>query len=348
MHHSPFTPRSSLILLFLGLVLCSCGSKQLHLEYIHDISTIAKSESFYGFLRTDTLNKNLYRGANWFVRIDGDSAIHALKQLDTSLRIWNRCIISDSTILFSSFSDQAVKIYNIYSKEQKVLLQGHLMHIASNNHKFYIMERLLPRIGEMACYELIGNELIERGRTSSHNSKRYYTFGDSGFCYESGRWVEGKGRFDSVVVVGRNLKPIYTILKDSVPEEAYKGRSPMPKYKSSWRRLSSWDNYYFSSNYINLDSKHFLIQGKTEDEYEIEYIRRKKDEEEHRENGEYLEYGPQEGYWMIVDLDKNTIKKIGYDENNAYLSGTDKTILFVDNTGEKYSMKSISVEELLK
>jgi len=312
---------------------------------ISDITPIANSESFYAFARKDTSINGKYTEFHSFVRIEPDGTIRELKQLDTSFGTFRANLLDDSTILYDNYRDTAIRLYHIYSGKQKVLLRGYRLDIISKNKKFFVTHDDSD-IYAYTSFELRNEVVREIGhvRTSGHMRNSY---GDSGFCYIATEWIQGKGRNDSVVFSRPDFKPIRVQHVDSVKMNDYIPDLELSEIPLQWLGMVFKD-YHITFAYSLPATNYLLIQGKTIKEYNDETRRRNIIRKEEREKGNHIDFRAQEGYWMVADLRTKTLKQIGDEYGRLFFSSTRKTILFVYKDNDTYSLKTVSLAEILK
>lgn len=326
------------------VVVAGCNNERFVRKRISNITPIANSESFYAFDSKDTIINGKYTELHSFVHIDPGGIIRKLKDLDTSFTTYRTILLDDSTILYDNFRDTTIRLYHIYSGKQEVLLRGYGLDIASKNKKFILVHHNSDRFA-YTSYELRGAEVREVGkmRTSGGQNNSY---GDSGFCYVLEDWNERPVK-RSVVYSGADLKPLRIVSADSVERSEYNSHPDLSEL-SAHALQDDFKGHYFSAAYSLPDTNYLLIRGKTDAEYQKEEDRRLERWKEERKKGNYIDYRAQEGYWLVADLRTKTLKKIGDEYWRPYFSSTRKTILFVYRDNDIYSLKAMSLADMLK
>ncbi|HEY6171778.1 MAG TPA: hypothetical protein VIX80_05935, partial [Candidatus Kapabacteria bacterium] len=231
-----------------------------------------------------------------------------------------------------------------YSGKEKVLLRGVGMGIVSKNKKFFVVH---DDSDLYACtsYELRNDEVREVGKMRI-NGQRGNSYGDSGFCYEQIDWSARPTKW-SVVYSGADLKPLRIVSSDSVERSEYNAHPDLSELPAHALE-EDFKGYYIASAFSLPDTNYILLEGKTKEEYKKEEDRRSEVSRKASKDGGCVEFGPQNGYWMVADIRTKTMRKVADEYWHHHFSATRKTILFVYKDNDTYSLKTVSLAEVLK
>jgi hypothetical protein len=332
-----------LVVLFLPIIGC-----QTHFARKLDcITPLPNSCSFLAILETDTVVGKESVEYYSLVRIDSTGAITMVSQLDRSFRHFKTVILNDSTILYDSYREAAIKLYHVRSNSLIDLVKGVRLAGICDGGNIFVATDTNHYIKGLTSYQ-IQNDTIQKIGFTSLDYSYLRSFDEKQFiCSAPKSWNIG--------FVIHIVNPDFSIF-DSLDQYTYwyddlyiskaqrknkicligkagSAESPntVQEYDLSNRKVDTvFSGMYFSGVFPLKDSNVYLIRGKKISEYKDEENRRHSEYVAARKEGGYIDYGPQTGYWMIGNKETKKIKKIGYDEyTRPIISSDGRYILFL-------------------
>lgn len=354
----------------LALAIASCGgiSHALSSKLVC-ITPIKNSESFYAIRCVDTMTVG-YGSRNEFVRIDNGGVLTTLSVLDSSVSPYRAGLINDSTLIYQSYRQNSIHLYNINSRKHTDLLAGCEFETIAEGRKHFITRNSTWN-GRKRSYRIVDDTIQEIG-SMTYGNRIYFTYGDSGYCFIDGNKFEPEDTMpETINIVGPDLLPLYSFPTDltysplrSLNPDADKAELLYIRFEDqtkdergsiiSYNLLNQQTDTLFQGMYftkaiaLRLPNL-YLLNGKTIEELTQEYKSEAKYWDELGKEGAKIFITPSKGYWLLANSKTKKMKKIGFEEWQPTVSSTNKSIMFMksNSSTRDFSVKIVPIEDYL-
>jgi hypothetical protein len=265
------------------------------------------------------------------------------------LEMYAQSVIGDSLIIYNSYPEKAIKLYNLKTKKDSTLLPNYLCISVSQNQKFYLVQRSDKYEGKFELYSL-QNESFHHVSTL-HSDKYFEPVGPDRFYLTGYQTL-----FLSQVVDTNGNVSDHSFPIDVSEYRAFPGQEYSLYVLTDWTRKSNnnhivhfdlvsknidtvFSGYHFQSIKYIPYSEYALVKCMTDSSFMA------------RSMGisENNEVGPPDGDWYIAKYNGN--KLIPLPSQNRlyapYVSANGKFVLLIYRDDLDYQLKVVSVQELL-
>lgn len=265
------------------------------------------------------------------------------------LEMYTQSIIGDSLIVYNSYPEKAIKLYNLNTKQDTTLLQNYLSNTVSQNQKYYLVQRSDKYEQQFELYTL-KNESFKHVSTL-HTDRYFQPIGPDKF-YLTGY----EPPFLSEVVDTNGNVTDHSFPIDVSQYRAFPGREYSLYILTDWTHKSNnnhivhfdldskkidtvFSGYHFQAIKYIPYSNNALVKCLTDSSFSARSTGK----------GENNEVGPPDGDWYIAEYHSNKLYPLPQQSKiyQPYVSPNGKFVLFIYRDDSDYELKVVSVEHLL-
>jgi hypothetical protein len=342
-----------IVLLCCVLFLCGCGlSERFPQSSISVYFFYPPTASFYGTLSTRGIYNHILADSSFIVKIDTNDVLTRLAIIDRSWRLSSMRFLTDSIILYTTFSDSTIYLYNFISKERSIFLKDREIVSLTPNGLYVAVK---PKGYTISFIEIYRIDNLKPRLEAHRDSCEFYTsFDDAifiGAVFPS--WMNR-----TVLIMDEHLNSIDTLPENlhwqSISRISFSGQNfTILCSRSSATANTLIVNYNLETGHIDtlFQRRYFaqviplkqpglyLLQGKTMEEYDEMSKEQMKEWKAARKKGSYIDFAPQGGYWMIGNSIDHSIKVIVLEGYFVTVSSDGSYAMFYTNKDGEYSCK---------